>query len=65
MMLPSEDAGQKVLKCNLCGHIKTIDDNVKEAYTFKTEIKHPKGDEFKNAKKEKKWRKKLKNKKLS
>jgi DNA-directed RNA polymerase subunit M/transcription elongation factor TFIIS len=58
MMLPSKDKNRSILKCNSCGHIKPIKQQVIQSYKFNTEIHHPPGEEFKNLKKMKDWKKK-------
>ena len=60
MLLPSRENNTTILKCNLCGKVKSINDDLKEEYTFKKTIEHPKGSEFKNLEKMENWREKKK-----
>jgi len=57
-MLPSKYNGRNVLKCNLCGRIKQLNDELIDSYKFTTKIEHPKGSEFKNLEKMKNWKEK-------
>ena len=60
MFLPHREINTTVLKCNLCGKIKSINNDLKEEYTFRKTIEHPKGSEFKNLEKMENWRVKKK-----
>ena len=60
LLLPSRENNTTILKCNLCGKVKSINDDLKEEYTFRKTIEHPKGSEFKNLEKMENWREKKK-----
>ena len=60
MLLPNRENNTTILKCNLCGKVKSINDDLKEEYTFRKTIEHPKGSEFKNLEKMENWREKKK-----
>jgi len=60
ILLPHREINITVLKCNLCGKIKSINNDLKEVYTFRKIIEHPKGSEFKNLEKMENWREKKK-----
>lgn len=58
MMLPFEKSGKNFLKCNFCGNIKPLKEELRDSYTFTKSIDHPKGTEFKNLRKMENWREK-------
>ena len=60
MLLPHRENNTSILKCNLCGKRKSINNELKEKYIFKKTIEHPKGSEFKNLKKMENWKEKQK-----
>ncbi|MFX1524574.1 MAG: hypothetical protein ACFFCC_13785 [Promethearchaeota archaeon] len=59
MLLPSKKKDKKVLVCNSCAQIKTLEKEDVESYTFHSKISHPPGEEFKNFEKMKSWKKNL------
>jgi DNA-directed RNA polymerase subunit M/transcription elongation factor TFIIS len=58
MLFPSKNTNETVLICNSCGEIIPLEEEMKDSYKSSKEIPHPPGEEYKNLKKMKNWKKK-------
>jgi DNA-directed RNA polymerase subunit M/transcription elongation factor TFIIS len=62
MLFPSKNEIEAVLICNSCGESISLKSDMKNSYISNKEIHHPLGEEYKNLKKMKNWKKEKTNK---
>jgi DNA-directed RNA polymerase subunit M/transcription elongation factor TFIIS len=55
MMLPFKKMDDNFLKCNSCGNIVPLKNDLRDSYTFTKTIEHPRGTEFKSLIKMENW----------